>query len=70
MQQVLPEEAIFGMVEAARFQERTQKRDAIGFIRAMVIAAATGYSGRQRDVARVYFENGAPKVAPRTEWPW
>lgn len=36
----------------------------------MVIAAATGYGGRQRDVARVYFENGAPKVARGGFYAW
>ena len=70
MEQVLPEEAILGMVEAAKFQERARKRDALGFVRAMVIAAATGYGGRQRDVARVYFENGAPKVARGGFYAW
>lgn len=70
MEQVLPEEVILGMVEAAKFQERTRKRDALGFVRAMVIAAATGYGGRQRDVARVYFENGAPKVARGGFYAW
>lgn len=70
MEQVLPEEAITQMVEAAKFQERTRKRDALGFVRAMVIAAATGYGGRQRDVARVYFENGAPKVARGGFYAW
>ena len=70
MEQVLPEEAIVQMVEAAKFQERERKRDAVGFIRAMVIAAATGYGGRQRDVARVYFENGAPKVARGGFYAW
>lgn len=70
MEQVLPEEVILGMVEAAKFQERARKRDALGFVRAMVIAAATGHGGRQRDVARVYFENGAPKVARGGFYAW
>ena len=43
MEQVLPQEAITELVEAAKFQERTRKRDAIGLIRALVIAASTGY---------------------------
>lgn len=70
METVLPQEAITQMVQAAKFQERTRKRDAIGFVRAMVIAAATGYGGRQRDVARVYFENGAPQVARGGFYSW
>ncbi len=70
MEQVLPQEAITELVEAAKFQERTRKRDAIGLIRALVIAASTGYGGRQRDVARVYFENGAPQVARGGFYAW
>jgi hypothetical protein len=70
METVLPEEAIADLVESAKFQERTRKRDAIGLIRAMVIAASTGYGGRQRDVARVYFENGAPRVARGGFYAW
>lgn len=70
MEYVLPEQAIAELVESAKFQERTRKRDAIGLIRAMVIAASTGYGGRQRDVARVYFENGAPQVARGGFYAW
>lgn len=70
MEQVLPEEAIIGLVEAARFQERERKLDALCFIRAMVIAASTGYGGRQRDVARLYYEQGAPRVARGGFYSW
>ena len=70
MEHVLPEGAIASLVESARFQERTRKRDAVGLSRAMVIAASTGYGGRQRDVARVYFENGAPQVARGGFYAW
>ena len=70
MEHVLPEQTIAQLVEAAKFQERTRKRDAVGLIRALVIAASTGYGGRQRDVARVYFENGAPKVARGGFYSW
>lgn len=70
MEQVLPQEAISQLVEAAKFQERARKLDAVGLIRALVIAACTGYGGRQRDVARVYFENGAPQVARGGFYAW
>ncbi len=70
MEYVLPEDAITELVQATKFQERTRKRDAVGLIRALVIAASTGYGGRQRDVARVYFENGAPKVARGGFYAW
>src|SRR3990167_4630865 len=70
MEAVLPDEAIKALVEDAKFQERERKRDAVALVRAMVIAAATGYGGRQRDVARVYFENGAPRVARGGFYAW
>lgn len=70
MEHVLPQQTIAQLVEAAKFQERTRKLDAIGLIRALVIAASTGYGGRQRDVARVYFENGAPQVARGGFYAW
>ena len=62
---VLPEVALQGIIRHAEFQERTRKRDALAFIRAMVVAASTGYGGRQRDVARLYFDSGAPHVVRR-----
>lgn len=70
MQQVLPEQAIRDLVEQAKFEERSRKRDAVGFVRAMVIAAATGYGGRQSDVMRLYFENGAQRVARGGFYAW
>jgi Transposase DDE domain len=67
---VLPEQHLNDLIHKAKFEERSRKRDAVAFIRAMVIAAATGYGGRQRDVARVYFENGSPKVARGGFYAW
>lgn len=70
LQAVLPDELILQLVEEAKFQQRERKRDAVALVRALVIAAATGYGGRQRDVARVYFENGAPRVARGGFYAW
>lgn len=70
MYAVLPDEAILQAVQAAKFVERERKRDAVALVRALVIAASTGYGGRQRDVARVYFENGAPRVALGGFYAW
>ena len=70
MEAVLPEQVILELVEAAKFQQRERKCDAVALVRALVIAAATGYGGRQRDVARVYFENGAPQVARGGFYAW
>jgi hypothetical protein len=67
---VLPEVALLGIIRKAKFQERTRKRDALAFIRAMVIAASTGYGGRQRDVARLYFESGAQPVVRGAFYAW
>lgn len=59
---MLPDSELMRIVNQAHFEERSRKRDAVALLRAMVIAAATGYGGRQRDVARLYFESGAPEV--------
>ena len=67
---VLPEDALRQIIAKAKFEERSRKRDAVAFVRAMVIAAATGYGGRQRDVARVYFENGAQRVVRGGFYAW
>lgn len=67
---ILPEDDLRDIITKSRFEERTRKRDAVALIRAMVIAAATGYGGRQRDVARVYFENGAPHVVRGGFYAW
>ena len=47
---ILPDKVLLKLVESAKFQERTRKLDALRLLRAMVIAAATGYGGRQADV--------------------
>jgi len=59
---ILPDAALSELVAKAKFQERGRKLDALRLLRAMVIAAATGYGGRQADVARLYFESGAQRV--------
>lgn len=58
------------MVDECGFGERSRKRDAVKLIRAMVIAASTGYGGRQADVMRVYFESGAPRVVRGGFYAW
>ena len=67
---VLPEEALHAAVAAAGLQERQRKLDAQRLLRAMVIAAATGYGGRQADVMRLYFELGAPRVVRGGFYAW
>lgn len=67
---VLPDDEIGRIVGEARFQERQRKLDAVRLVRATVIAAATGYGGRQADVMRLYFETGAPRVARGGFYAW
>lgn len=67
---ILPEDDLRQIIAKAKFQERSRKRDAVAFLRAMVVAAGTGYGGRQRDVARIYFENGAPQVVRGGFYAW
>jgi hypothetical protein len=67
---VLADEAIGRLVEDAGLQERQRKLDAVQLVRAMVISAATGYGGRQADVMRLYFDNGARRVARGGFYAW
>jgi hypothetical protein len=67
---ILPEDDLRQIILKAKFEERHRKRDALAFVRAMVIAAATGYGGRQRDIARIYFENGAQRVGRGGFYAW
>lgn len=67
---ILPEEPLLQLVREARLQARERKLDAIALVRAMIIAAATGYGGRQADVMRIYFENGAERVARGGFYGW
>lgn len=67
---VLPEDELREIIEKAKFERRSRKRDAVALVRAMVIAAATGYGGRQRDIARIYFDNGSRRVARGGFYAW
>lgn len=66
----LPAEALDEMIMASGFQQRQRSLQAREFIRAAVISAATGQGGRQADLLRVYFENGAPKVVRGASYSW
>jgi len=69
-EEVLPEAALRQIIQSAQFQERKRRLDALQFVRSMVIAAATGYGGRQADVMRLYFESGSPRVARGGFYAW
>ena len=70
METVLPESVLTKAVEAAKFEQRERKRDAMKFLQAMLISAASPAGGRQADIMRTYFENGAPKVARGSFYDW
>jgi hypothetical protein len=67
---ILPEQALKSAVESVGFQERERKLDAVRLLRAMVIAASTGYGGRQADVMRQYFELGGEHVVRGGFYSW
>ena len=67
---ILPDDVLTEIVDEAQLQQRCRKLDARQFLRAMVIAAATGYGGRQADVARIYFENGSEKMVRGGFYAW
>ena len=46
-----------------RFDGKEWKRDALALLRAMLISAASPSGGRQVNITRTYFENGAQRVA-------
>lgn len=81
---ILPEDVLMSAVRAAGFQERERKSDGMVFPRTMIIAASTGYGGRQAYASlellqrcerqRVHFvirlmENWNPGCARRCPWP-
>lgn len=68
--EILPDSVILPLVEESGFQQRARKLQPAEFLRAMVIAAATGYGGRQADVMKLYFESGAPKVVRGGFYAW
>jgi hypothetical protein len=70
METVLPESVLQRAVEAAGFEQRERKRDALKFLRAMLAAASSPAGGRQADIMRTYFENGAPRVARGSFYDW
>jgi hypothetical protein len=71
MELVLPEDVLMEAVEAAGFVQRRRKREALKFLRAMLLSAASPSGGRQADIMRTYFEcqGGAP-VARGSFYDW
>lgn len=67
---ILPDDALAEAIRASGFQERERKRDALLFLRMMVVSASTGNGGRQAAVMRSYFETGGPKVVRGGFYAW
>ena len=53
METVLPEPVLRKAVEAAKFEQRERKRDAMKFLQAMLISAASPAGGRQVRISAI-----------------
>lgn len=69
-ERILPFSVLKQLIDASGLQERERKLDAVRLVRAMVIAAATGYGGRQADVLRLYLKAGAETVVRGSFYRW
>jgi putative transposase len=67
---ILPDKPLLELAQRAKLQERVRKLDVVRLLRAMVIAAATGYGGRQADVLRLYLKNGTEAVVRGGFYAW
>ncbi len=67
---ILPDSALVALARTTKLQQRARKLDVLALIRAMIIAAATGYGGRQADVMRLYLESGAKPVVRGGFYDW
>lgn len=67
---ILPEETIERCIVETKFQLREHKLQVMALLRAMIIAASTGYGGRQADILRIYLESGVPKVVRGAFYSW
>ena len=70
METLLPDSLLAEVAVATGFQQRDRKRDAVKFLRTMLIAAASPAGGRQADIMRHYFEMGAPRVVRGSFYDW
>jgi len=67
---VLPDEALVSLIDAAGFQQRERKCEALALVRSMVISASTGRGGRQAEVMTNYFGTGARAVVRGSFYRW
>ena len=70
METFLPDTLLGEVALATGFQQRDRKRDAVKFLRTMLIAASSPAGGRQADIMRHYFEMGAARVVRGSFYDW
>lgn len=70
METLLPESVLARVAEETGFHQRDRKRDAIKFLRTMLVSASSPAGGRQADMMRQYFETGAEKIVRGSFYDW
>lgn len=70
METMLPDTLLSEVAVATGFHQRDRKRNAVKFLRTMLIAAASPSGGRQADIMRHYFEMGATRVVRGSFYDW
>lgn len=70
METFLPQAVLEEVAVATGFQQRDRKRDAVKFLRTMLVAASSPAGGRQADIMRHYFETKAERVVRGSFYDW
>lgn len=67
---LLPDTVLAEVAVATGFHQQDRKRDAVKFLRAMLIAASSPAGGRRADIMRHYFEMHAARVVRASFYDW
>jgi len=67
---ILPDDVLREVAITTGFHQRDRKRQAVEFLRTMLISATSPGGGRQADLMRAYFETGAPRVVRGSFYEW
>lgn len=70
METMMPEAILGEVADATGFHQRDRKRDAVKFLRTMLVAASSPSGGRQADIMRQYFEAGGERVVRGSFYDW
>jgi putative transposase len=70
METLFPESVLSQVAEETGFHRRDRKRDAVKFLRTMLVSASSPAGGRQADIMRQYFEAGGEKVVRGSFYDW